>query len=195
MYDIILGMQSSNALTTLYMDNFIKTVKEYSNKVCVYALMDRENQKIYISFTVNLLGALDRIFKQLDYSNKVFERPEHLELVVLEQVVDRANLRARYRFWCDDYSNKGWLLYKRPTNVPTYKVRMDFMSVDLPQYDGEVFFGVKLVSRNRSERIVGLFTSAREGYQWVQNAYKNKSNVTDIVYADNKWTKEYLDAN
>lgn len=194
---IIAIKEYSNELTTLFMDVINKILINYLinyPEMCIYGLINTKDRKIYLGYTSNLPLALARIVKDIKYSNnKLNKDAGKLELCILETITDKKNLRLRYKFHQNDYSNKGWLLYKRDTKLPTYKLRIDIMANSDGEWSKESLVGVKLITRGYKELTIGVFQRYEEAVEWSDAAYEDKENIVNIVYASNKLTEKFLD--
>lgn len=172
--------------------NLIKDLFNYP-EMCVYGLVNDTDKRIYLGFTSNLPLALSRIIKDLKYSNgKLKNDLDKLELIILESITDRNNLRVRYRVHQTEYSNKGWMLYRRDNKLPNYKLRIDVVKASDGYIQKDYQVHIKLATRAGKELIVGAFSNYPDALEWANGAYEDKNNIINIVYADNELTKKYL---
>lgn len=156
--------------------------------MCIYALINQPEKKIYLGFTTNIVTALGRITKDIKYSN---EELNNLPFVIIESPKDRINLYARFNYWYNYYSNKGYLFYnKNKPKLPIYKVRIDLMSDFRLKYETSALCYVKLVTRGYKELIVGIFKDYETAQEWTALNYSN-GEVNKIVYSNNDLTKDY----
>ena len=151
-------------------------------ELCIYGLINSKDHKIYIGYTTNLPSALSRIIKETKYSNNKLKQDwNKLELIILETITDRKNLRVRHRFYNNDYSNKGWMLYNKNSNLTSYKLRIDVMNNGIGK---DLNVQVKLISRRYREIVVGIFNTYEEASNWCLTNYPDYSNIVNIVYSD-----------
>jgi hypothetical protein len=162
-------------------------------EMCIYALINQKEQKIYLGYTTNLPGALARIIKDLKYSNNKLKNDlDKLTFGIIETITDRKNLRLRYKFHQNEYSNDGWMLYRKDNKLPNYKLRIDVLGEDGLHTTDHTKVFVKLRTRGGSEVIIGVFSDFNDASEWAYNTYTDKSNISNIVYANNELTQEYL---
>jgi hypothetical protein len=162
-------------------------------EMCIFGFADSTNKKIYISYSSNLPSALARIIKDIKYSNSKLKKDiAYLDFWVLEKVTDRKNLRLRYKFYQNKYSNEGWMLYKRDNKLPNYKLRIDVVKASDGCMERDYQVHIKLATRAGKELIVGVFSNYPDALEWANGAYEDKNNIINIVYADNELTKKCL---
>ena len=151
-------------------------------EMCIYGLINSKDHKIYIGYTSNLPSALSRIIKETkDSNNKLKHDWNKLELVILETITDRKNLRVRHKFYNNEYSNRGWVLYNKGSNLTSYKLRLDAINNGVGK---DLSIHVKLISRRYREIVVGIFNTHEEALNWCLTNYPDNSNITNIVYSD-----------
>lgn len=157
---------------------------------CIYAFLNQKDKKIYIGFTKNLLQALERNLYYMKYSNHPCKNDiANLELIVLENIVTDLDLRLRYEYYSNKYSNEGWRLYRNYKAID-YKVSIDVINIAISNGMPSIKCCVKLRRRGSNELIVGIFNSVSEAELFVSDKYSN--GVSNIIYADNKLTLDFL---
>lgn len=161
--------------------------------MCIYGLVNEIDKKIYLGYTSNLPLALSRIIKDSKYSNNKLNKDfKKLELIIVEKITDRKNLRLRCKSWVNEYSNNGWMLYKKETKLPTYKLRIDVYRDEARWTDEDLLVYVRLITRGYKELTVGVFSDYEEATIWSKENYPSNS-INSIVYAKNALTQEFLD--
>lgn len=159
-------------------------------EMCIYGLINSMDKKIYLGYTCNLPHALSRIIKELKYSNgKLKEDLNKLELIILEPIADRKNLRIKYKDYSNKYSNEGWILYRKDnySNVPRYKLRIDIIGVGETNNHDLIKVEVNLLTRRYKKVTVGVFNDIETATNWVMVNYPKTDNITNIVYAEDQW--------
>ena len=147
-------------------------------EMCVFGLINTQNKNIYLSYTINLPLALARIIKEIKNSNNKLKKDwDKLELVILETVTDRSNLKVRYKAYCDEYSNNGWVFYNKISNLVNYKIRHEIVTIE-----GKVKVQVKLLNRRYKEIVVGTFDTYEDAMKWSTVNYPDSNNIINIVY-------------
>lgn len=149
----------------------------------IYLLVDEAKKLAYINYSSNIAGAL---IKHLS-SNKF----ENWEFKVLEIVTDNPiRLRIRCQYFKDLYSSNTYEIinFNRASNLklfidPIKDFRLGFGNHDLLR--------VKIVSKGYRDFVVGIFNDYVELDEFLQKYYA-RNLVTDLIYADNDLTREYL---
>lgn len=156
----------------------------------IYGFINKKDLKIDLIYSSNLVTSLVQNVNSLKSSNKDVN---DLEFILIEPITDIELLKVRYNYWLDYYARMGYGFYRIYASVKL-KLRIEVLNDVLWPgcFDPRVY--VKLVTRNRSERIVGVFTAMSEAEEFVAANYPDSSNIFNIVYANNNLTKEYLNA-
>lgn len=160
---------------------------------CIYGLINNQDKKIFIGYTKDLVTALNRIGKDIKSSNHVCKEDlNKLELIILEIINNESDLKLKYQFYYNKYSNMGFLHYRKYKAVGSYKLRIKVLN-DIPEdLRSSISIYVKLHYGRSKELIVGIFDSVEECYAFVDEFYPDKNKVVNIIYSSNKLTKEYL---
>jgi len=169
--------------------NIISNLFNYP-EMCIYGLINNTDKKIYLGYTVNLPQALSRIIKELKYSNgKLRDDLNKLELIIIEPITDRKNLRIKYKEYSNKYSNEGWILYRKDkySNIPCYKLRIDVIGVGESSKDEDTKVEVNLLTRRYKKLTVGVFKDYVTAWDWALKNYPRWSNILNIVYAEDQW--------
>jgi len=156
-------------------------------EMCIFGLVNESGKKIFIGYTINIVTSLSKLIKEYKSSNKeLFKLP----LIIIEKITDKHNLLVRYNYWCKYYSNKGYLLYKKPANRVNFKIRID-LSKDfrMLKHTRHLFY-VKILSRRYREHIIGVFDKIYDAEAFIADKYPN--GIDDIIYSNNNLTKEYM---
>lgn len=156
------------------------------NKAGVFILKDAQTNSVYINYSSNIAQALARLLNTNLYFPKYsFE--------ILDIVTNNINLRVRCQYYKDLYSSNGYNIIN-PKRVSNYKVVIepirDFRYKEL----GRFILSIKLVSRGYKELVVGVFNDYETLQRFLDQYYAGNL-VTDIKYADNELTREYLNVN
>lgn len=150
--------------------------------MCVFGLINSQDHKIYLGYTINLSQALARIIKETKSSNNKLKQDwNKLELIILSDITDRNNLRVRHKLYFNEYSNKGWVFYNKISNVTRYKLRL---KVVFEEYNKEPKVHVKLLTRRYKEIPVGVFETMEAAKTWCDVYYPDSNNITNIIYQD-----------
>lgn len=158
-------------------------------KQCIYGLINNTDKRIFLGYSTNIVTALGRL---INYSNNLFKDDlDKLELIVIEPIKNSNDLRLKLKYWFKEYSNKGFLFYKKPINLPSYKLRIDLMADFRNVKEGNYLCYVKLISRRYRELTVGVFNTYGEAELFCKKYYIN-GQVNNIIYSNNKLSKEYL---
>jgi tRNA splicing endonuclease len=99
---------------------------------------------------------------------------------------------VRYKVYQTEYSNKGWILYRRDNKLPNYKLRIDVIQATDGYSWKDYKAHVKLATRAGKELTVGIFTDYETAREWASKSYPQDSNISNIVYASNELSKKYL---
>lgn len=150
------------------------------NKPGVFSLKNTTDNSIYINYSSNISSSLTRLIN----TNLFFDQ---YEFKVLEIVTDPIKLRIRCQYFKDWYSSNNYNIIN-PRRVSNWKVSVEVFS---PRVGKDMVFGVKLVSGAYKQLTVGLFESYEELQSFLDLNYAGNL-VTDIKYASNKLTLEYL---
>lgn len=157
---------------------------------CIYGLINNQDKKIFIGYTKDLVTALNRIGKDIKYSNHILKNDiNKLELIIIETINNEDLLRSRYQFWYNKYSNMGFLHYRKYKAMGFYKLFIDVLMVNHIHVP-KVY--VKLRWGRSKELTVGIFDSVEECDAFINEFYPNKNNIASIIYSSNILTKEYL---
>lgn len=158
-------------------------------KQCVYGLFNEIDKRVYIGFTINILVTLPRLLNNINYSNSLLKADlSKLEFRIIETIKENKSLRLRYQYWCRNYSNNGYMLYREYKAIQ-YRTRIEVIRNPLDERTDLYMCAVKLVSRGYKELTVGLFSNAAEAEAFVSEHY---TSIDSIIYADNYLTKRYL---
>jgi hypothetical protein len=170
------------------MTNYSNIFQDLSNlpDKCIYGLFNDQDKKVYIGYSSNTIRTLYSNISNLKYSNLTPDWGK-LEFRVIEPIEDSNRLKVRYQYWVSHYSNEGWSMY-RDFKAIEYKVRIDILNDETRQKNGRYLLYVKLLSRGRSEVVVGVFDSLSECNEFVESNYKT---IKDIHYSNNELTNEY----
>jgi len=157
---------------------------------CIYGLINKLDQKIFIGYTKDLVTALNRIAKDIKSSNHVLKKDiDNIKLVILETIQDESLLRSRYQFWYNQYSNMGFLHYRKYKALGSYKLFREIV-LDKQGHVPKIHVSLRY---GRSKRVlVGIFSSVPECDEFVNQYYPNKKDISCIIYSSNKLTKDYL---
>jgi hypothetical protein len=142
--------------------------------------------KIHLFYTSNIVTALGRILNNGNYRNYI--------LVLIEEITDKNKLRLRYSFNVKEYSNNGFDIINKPKYNTKYKLRIDVLKDFRIKQGPSILVYVKACCRSRRELIVGVFKTLPEAHEFTDMFYAGNI-VTDIIYASNDLTKEYINAN
>lgn len=158
---------------------------------CIYAFLNKKDKKIYIGFTKNLLSALQRNLYLMKYSNHPCKNDvSKIEFEILEYIVTDSDLKLRYEYYSNKYSNDGWGLY-RDYKAIDYKVSIDLIDTNVVGGMPSIKCCVKLRRQGYSELIVGIFNSVSDAEVFVSDKYSN--GVFNIIYCDNQLTLDFLE--
>lgn len=166
--------------------DLINTLSQLPN-MCVFALVNEKDKKIFIGKTTNLVTYLGRLINECQYSNKELLT---LPFIILESITDKPNLYVRFNYWINYYSNKGYLIYKKPKYRLNYKLRIDLMGDFRMQYEARHLFYVKILSRRYRELVIGVFDKIYDAEAFIADNYPN--GIESVVYSSNSLTKEYF---
>lgn len=157
--------------------------------MCIYGFINEDDKKIYIGHTYDLLLALHRNLKEIKYSNHPCKRDlKKLKFIIIETLNTRKKSHIRHQYWINDYSNKGYRLYRR-YKACSFKLRIDLLADFRYQGYAKYLFYVKLLTKRYKELTVGVFDNIKETESFVSDNYKS---IDNIIYSDNALTKEYL---
>lgn len=149
-------------------------------KECVFAILDRKGCRVYINYSINLIGAIPRLWEECSRAGTT------LELEVLSVTTDIETLKLHTEYWRDRYSRVGYAeLLPRGRKVLQYDVRC---LVD-GDYDG---VDVMLVSARGDRKVVGKFKTMEEAVEFVDMCYGADNSYNLPVYAVNSRTREFM---
>lgn len=160
---------------------------------CIYGLVNKSDKKIFIGHTKDLVTALNRIGKDIKSSNHVLKEDiNKLELIILEVIKDDSLLRSRYQFYYNQYSNMGYLHYRKYKAMGFYKLHVYVLNDVLDDNRCKARVYVSLHYGRSKEVVVGIFDSVPDSDVFINKYYVDKNNISVIIYSSNKLTKEYL---
>ena len=158
----------------------------------IYGFFNESDKICYIAFSRNTLNAINRNIQEFKYRNNVIKQDlNKLELRIIETIDDLVNLRIRYQYWTDHFTNIGYRHY-RSYKGASYKLSIEVIGDLMPSYHTKFLFYVYLVSRGYNRILIGIFDNKDEMDSFISREYRN---IDKVTYADNKLTREYLATN
>ena len=160
---------------------------KYLCKPSIFALVNQEDRRIYLSQSSNTLLAISQLFDKLNkgfYHHKLLledYRNNRLELVLYEETYDEITRKIRLRELQDRYRNMGYLIYNR-FKSSRYRLRIDYK---VNPFKTDLY----MVSNDGSRFLVGRFNTTKECEEFIQRYYGVEYGIP--VYANNEDTKVY----
>lgn len=149
-------------------------------RACVYSVVDIETNRFYVNYSMNMVGALGRLWEE------VGSRGSTLEFRVMSVSTDLETLKLHTEYWRDVMVGRGMTeLLPRGRKTLQYEVRC---VVD-EDYD---WVDIVLVSARGDRRIVGKFRTMEEAVGFVEMYYAGDNPYRFPVYAVNSRTSEYV---
>lgn len=146
----------------------------------VYAIIDLKGKRSYINYSMNIVGAIPRIWGECRLSGAA------LEFVVLSVTTDIETLKLHTEYWRDLYAEQGYSeLLPRGRKTLQYEVRC---MVD-DDYD---WVDIVLVSSRGDKKIIGKFRTMEDATQFVGMYYSGDNPYRFPVYAVNSRTREFI---
>lgn len=145
----------------------------------VYAFVNEEDKRIYITYCTKLLASIDR---NIANNRFLYDDRNKLQLIILStDLVDKKDMMLMTSYWCSYYRNNGYSLYKEYKHIE-YKARAII--------NKNIKAEVQLVSRNNSITVVGVFDTMAEADSFIVNCLLKQNGCILPVYALNKHTKD-----
>lgn len=152
-------------------------------RACVYSVVDIETNRFYVNYSVNMVGALSRLWEDV---SRVGSPGNTLEFTVLTVSTDIETLKLHTEYWRDVMVGRGMTeLLPRGRKTLQYEVRC---VVD-EDYD---WVDIVLVSARGDKKIVGKFRTMGEAAEFVEMYYGGDNPYRLPVYAINSRTSEYV---
>lgn len=149
-------------------------------RACVYSVVDIETNRFYVNYSVNMVGALSRLWEE------VGSRGSTLEFRVMSVTTDLETLKLHTEYWRDVMVGRGMTeLLPRGRKTLQYEVRC---VVD-EDYD---WVDIVLVSTRGDRKVVGKFKTMVEAAEFVEMYYAGDNPYRLPVYATNSRTSEYI---
>lgn len=155
--------------------------------ISIYGFFNETDKKVYIGYAFDTISALYRNIRDLKYSNTDYNK---LEFRIIETLHTRKDIRLRYQYWIDQYSNMGWGMY-RSYKAIEFKLSTDIIRDWRYPLGTKCLFRVRLISRRQSKRVVGVFKNQSDMDGFISQYYSN-GRIVSVVVSDNDLTKEYL---
>lgn len=159
-------------------------------RICVFALENKEEKSIYIGYSSNLLSSLSNLTKSINLkSSNMYDHKDKLNLIILEEFDykhSKLELKIRYQYWVDYYSNAGYNLYR---NYRAIKLSVNYSISRHYSNNHKLLFYVYLCSSRSNRFIVGVFDNKQDMDEFIGAHYS--SNIFRLVYASNDLTKEF----
>ncbi len=171
-------------MTTLNLDD----LKSFSNG-SVFALVNREENKIYLAQSSNTLLAIALLLDKLKsgvfrYRELVEDyRNNKLELQILDTSGDELVRKVRLRELQDRYRNLSWRLYNR-FKSSRYRIRMYVSG-----YPHKI--ELWLISNSGTKLFVAAFNNQKEADEFYTKHYKDVEYPIP-VYGDNELSRECI---
>lgn len=151
----------------------------------VFALINKQDNKVYLAFSSYILGAVSKILYGIYNKDKKYRKLrddlDKLEFVVLFETVNPDIMIQQYNYYCDYYKIINYSFY-RDYKARRYKVRTELN-------DSKVF--VYLVTNSNKKKLVGVFTKIHEANEFIKVNYS--VDYIKPVIADNELTKRYIE--
>jgi len=146
----------------------IKELYSLSGVSCILGLVNSRNKRVYLVRSTDALTTAARVLRLAKSRNNSYKllRKEYkqLDVVILETVTDANSVEARlrYKYWYDYYKHLGYTFYKEYQPVEyTPKIYSN----------DEYLLEVRLVSKGRSEVLVGVFNTLDLANQFIAQYY------------------------
>lgn len=158
----------------------IKNLYNLSNTPCILALENTKNKRVLLIRSNDALVSLGRVLKLTKSRNKKYRLLNRdyrkLEVVILET----GNSRLRFQYWVDHYKSLGYSFYSEYKAIQyTPKI------VSNDDYKLEVH----LVSKSRSEVIVGVFNTLQEAEDFIATHYPKGKPIYNIIMQQSESSK------
>jgi hypothetical protein len=163
--------------------------------ISIYGFFNETDKKVYIGYAFDTGIALYRNIRELKYSS-LLEKGDYdkLEFRIIETLTTRKDIRLRYQYWIEHYSNTGWDMY-RSYKAIEFKLSIDVIGDWTHPGTTKVLFRVRLINRRGSKRVVGVFNSQSDMDGFISKYYSNiDGKITCVTLADNDLTREYLNS-
>jgi peroxiredoxin family protein len=150
-----------------------------------WALLNNRNKKIYIVYSVDLLGSVAKAIRMMNRNEHPIEALNRhknvLSLIILDDVVlDDRNARIQMNYWINKYKKRGYKLY----NI----IARTELRITYDVYEGKM---AAILKNSRNEKqIVGLFDDLFGVATFIETFYVG--DVIFPVYATNEATREYI---
>lgn len=177
----------SSLLTTYYevvmkIDRIWLELVGLASQQGIFALENGKDKKILIFRSRNPLLYLSSLISKgvsnREKSNIWVDRRK-LKLLTLET----GGLTSHeFYYWCQKYKSKGYTFYPQ-CRVPQLILHT--------KVDYRLGYMVELRDKGYRSFVVGVFGTAEEAGNWIQEVYQNGI-ISHIVYANNQLTKDYL---
>lgn len=166
----------------------IKELWELVGQAVVYGFVNDRDKKVQVFSTIDLLGHVTRVIKELGSTYQGLRedvQDEVVKVVILEKVEDLEYMRLRQRQWMSSYESQGYKFYKEsnPVNYVLHR--------SIRRYWKHTYYFVSLENTRRSKEIVvGLFKTKALADSFISKYYTPV--ISDVVYANNSETKKFL---
>jgi hypothetical protein len=157
-------------------------------KECLYALINESDKRIQVYSTSNFIGHISRIAQEIGtLENRILKHDlEKIKLCILETEFDtKLHRDNKYRALVTKYKAEGWEFYS-DTNIAQYKIKEGYKTKDK-----QLYYVLELEDRNKRRLVVGVFDKASEARLWKYRNYPREGIITEIVIADNEWTRNW----
>lgn len=154
----------------------------------VYCFVNDLGKKVQVFSTVDMIGHVGRVIRELGSSWKVIgDEVEEVKMKTLETGISKDDLLFRQACWTSDYKARGYTVYKETRSVK-YSVFTTFEKL------GHKYkYFVSLRNARQTEKIVvGVFATKKQGDEFVRKWYKDPVNITRITYSGSPDTKLFL---
>jgi hypothetical protein len=153
----------------------------------VWAFVNNRNKKMYISYNVDVLGAVAHHIKMMHRKeHPISDLNKHkniLKFVMIDSnPLDDESSRLHLAYWSAKYEKMGYRMYRERSRLK-YSVGYDI-------HDRKVV--VFLKNARNEKTIVGVFPQLFQASQFIENCYTGKD-ILFPVYAFNRNTKEYVE--
>lgn len=141
----------------------------------IAGFFNEDDRRVYLLYSEALLDALVRNVRQLKEGShtckKLIEDRNKLEFRVIE--TNCLNLKHDYMKWSEEYKRMGYELYRNFTPISLY-AKMAY-SKNLKSIE------VRLYNKRYEWFVVGVFSSAKEATEWMNQTYPG-GRVREIIY-------------
>lgn len=166
----------------------IKSLYNLSNESGIIALDNTKNKRVLLIRSSDALGSLSRIIRSVKSRNKRWRLLKKDYKKVDIKLLSSDGTRLSYQYWVSHYEGLGYTFYSSYKAIQ-YKVKVDVIAEDkYMSHMQEV--AVKLVTRNGTEVLVGLFDTIEQANEFVRQVYPNEV-VNTVSYCMNDKTKKY----